>query len=299
MNNIQLATIYNDTTVTVINLNNGEHLTFNITNGEEMFNNIIELIQDYGTRLISQEEYDDLKVMFNTRTYVQNVLADGTFGLGDHLYLTKDDQLYYRNGDVELEVPDELANRIIDMFRSGKSFEHLANFFNRLVGTNSFNTINSLFRFLTVNNLTLSKDGYFYAYKAVRSDFLDIYSGTISNAVGTVVTMPRAKVDDDQNQHCSRGLHVANYSYASSYGGGRNSIILLVKVDPADVVVVPNNEPEKVRCCRYEVVSVVKDNSVVESNYTYDEDYDEDYDLAYDEDYDDVSVENEDSDGVW
>ena len=52
--------------------------------------------------------------------------------------------------------------------------------------------------------------------------------------------------------HCSFGLHCGTRAYAVGYG----SIILTVKVNPADAVSVPSDSDcQKIRVCRYLVVA--------------------------------------------
>lgn len=79
------------------------------------------------------------------------------------------------------------------------------------------------------------------------------FPGYVPNYVGAVVEMPRDKVDSNGQVECSVGLHVGTYDYASNfiYGGD----LLLVKVNPADVVAVPDYDFSKLRACRYKVIA--------------------------------------------
>ena len=71
--------------------------------------------------------------------------------------------------------------------------------------------------------------------------------------------MERCLVSDDFRVHCGAGLHVATLAYAQDYGNSE-SLIVIVKVNPADVVSVPEDYGcQKVRCCKYEVLSVFKE----------------------------------------
>ena len=61
--------------------------------------------------------------------------------------------------------------------------------------------------------------------------------------------MDRKDVNDDPNQTCSAGLHVCSQAYGM-YG----SRLLLVSVNPADVVSVPiEYKNAKMRVCKYYV----------------------------------------------
>lgn len=63
--------------------------------------------------------------------------------------------------------------------------------------------------------------------------------------------MPRNFVEDDPEAACSYGLHCASKEYAAGYG-----TVMMVMVDPADVVSVPyQHNSAKCRACRYEIVA--------------------------------------------
>lgn len=79
-----------------------------------------------------------------------------------------------------------------------------------------------------------------------------VFNGYIPNFLGAIVEMPRDEVDPDGTVSCSVGLHVGTYAYASNYTGNN---MLLVKVNPRDVVQVPDHDFNKLRVCRYQVVA--------------------------------------------
>jgi hypothetical protein len=128
-----------------------------------------------------------------------------------------------------------------------------------LMSNPSARAISELYDFLEHRALPITEDGYFLAYKSVRSDFKDKYSGTIDNSVGKTVEFPRNKVDDDRAHECSYGLHVGALAY-SGPGGWYNSAsdkVVIVKVNPKDAVSVPqDHNAQKLRVCKYEVVSL-------------------------------------------
>jgi hypothetical protein len=147
-----------------------------------------------------------------------------------------------------------LATRMITMLQDGFSIEPMVKFMERLMQNPSKRAVDELYGFLEKNNLPLTPDGCFLAYKKVRQDFKDIHSGTMDNSPGTVVEMERNKVDDNKDVTCSTGLHFCGMSYLPHFGGG-DSRTVIVKVDPADVVSIPSDyNGAKGRACRYEVV---------------------------------------------
>ena len=162
----------------------------------------------------------------------------------------KGDQLFWK-GEPFAGV---LATRMISMLEEGFSIEPMVLFMHNLLKNPSKRSVDELYGFLEKNNLPITPDGHFLAYKKVRMDFLDIHSGTMNNAPGTVVEMERFKVDDNKDQTCSTGLHFCGMSYLDHFGGS-DSRTVIVKIDPADVVSIPSDyNGAKGRACRYEVI---------------------------------------------
>lgn len=147
-----------------------------------------------------------------------------------------------------------LATRMITMLQDGFTIEPMVKFMENLMRNPSKRSVDELYGFLEKNNLPLTPDGHFLAYKKVRNDFLDIHSGTMDNSPGTIVEMERNQVDDNKDQTCSTGLHFCGLSYLDHFGGS-DSRIVIVKIDPADVVSIPSDyNGAKGRACRYEVI---------------------------------------------
>ena len=147
-----------------------------------------------------------------------------------------------------------MATRMISMLEEGFSIEPMVLFMHNLLKNPSKRSVDELYGFLEKNNLPITPDGHFLAYKKVRRDFLDIHSGTMDNSPGTVVEMERYKVDDNKDQTCSTGLHFCGMSYLDHFGGN-DSRVVIVKIDPADVVSIPSDyNGAKGRACRYEVI---------------------------------------------
>jgi hypothetical protein len=102
--------------------------------------------------------------------------------------------------------------------------------------------------------LPITDNGNFLAYKAVREDYTDKYTGKFLNTIDAVLEMPRNKVDDDKNVGCSYGFHAGTIEYAKQFSGGCGHI-MLVEINPSDVVSIPTDcEFQKLRTCKYKVV---------------------------------------------
>lgn len=158
----------------------------------------------------------------------------------------------------EEEVPELLGNRIVEFERGGLPFEPLVKFARNLNKNPSYRSVQQLYRFLEANKHPITDEGNFIAYKKVRPDFKDIYSGTFDNSPGNVVEMPRNQVNEDPEQSCSSGLHVATFEYACNSYGSSSDTILEVEVNPADVCAVPfDYSNQKMRVSKYKVLGVV------------------------------------------
>ena len=156
------------------------------------------------------------------------------------------------------EVHGSISKRILEFMSKGLPFEPLVKFLENLMENPSMQSQQELYDFLEHENLPVTEDGCFLAYKAVRSDFKDKWQGTFDNSVGQVCEMRRAKVDDNRKVGCSQGLHAGALNYVANYGSvdaGDN--IVIVKINPQDVVSVPSDcDCEKLRTCKYEVVGL-------------------------------------------
>jgi hypothetical protein len=156
--------------------------------------------------------------------------------------------------DGEVALPPQLNKRILAFKEEGLPFEPLINFWNNLKKNPSFNSRQMLFAFLEHNGHPLTPEGYFIAYRGIAEDFKDKHTGTMDNSPGKVLEMPRDLVDDNPNNTCSHGLHVACFDYAKGFGPK----LVEVKVNPADVVAVPTDyNGTKMRVCRFEVIQEV------------------------------------------
>lgn len=161
------------------------------------------------------------------------------------------------NGVVKYKgsaVHDCISSRIIDMMRDGEDISSMVKFLENIMENPSYNSRTQLFNFLSHKNLPITEDGCFLAYKTVRQDWYDKYSGTIQNKVGSTIEVDRSLVDDNSSHHCSHGLHVGALAYAGP-GGWYNSSddrVIIVKVNPRDAVSVPGDHSyQKLRVCKY------------------------------------------------
>lgn len=172
-----------------------------------------------------------------------------------------DDTVFYQGE----ELPPALVTKVLSIIRDGLPLEHFEKFWKRLEKNPSSSSVNELIDFLSYKELPITEDGFFIAYRGVDTDYYSIHgntktkviqgevdpSGRILNSIGSTIEVNRRQVDDNREVGCSYGLHVGSLDYASSWGPK----VIVVKVDPADVVSVPKDSScQKCRVCKYEVL---------------------------------------------
>jgi hypothetical protein len=231
---------------------------------------------------IKRDDEDSFVDAFDVSTNITN-WAEGHFKVMDGILRYKDN-----------EIHRVLADRILDMIKEKFNYRPMLKFVERLYKNPSHRAINELYNFLAHQFLPIDPDGYFLAYKAVTSDFKDKHTKTVDNSVGAEPEMERFKVDDNCDVACSQGYHVGAHKYASEFRTG-DDVMVICRVDPADVVSIPKDcNQEKLRCCKYKVVGIYEGPMTPAVVDTYsetkvekpDEDEDEEDDFD-DEDFDD------------
>jgi hypothetical protein len=162
----------------------------------------------------------------------------------------KDGNLYV----FDEPVHSTLATRVLSFLEAGLDCVHLFKFILKLNLNPSKRAVDELYTFLEHRALPITDNGNFLAYKAVREDYSDKYTGKFINTIDAVLEMPRNKVDDDKNVGCSYGFHAGTVEYAKDFMG-REGHLMIVEINPADVVSIPTDcQFQKLRTCKYKVV---------------------------------------------
>ena len=128
-------------------------------------------------------------------------------------------------------------------------------------------SVDDLMRFLERGDLPLAEDGSIIAYKMLKYGrhpkggeyFVDCHSGNVSQRVGSYVCVNENLVDLNRRNECSNGLHIARRGYLGDFWG---DVCVLCKIDPEDVMVVPHNDPNKVRVKGYHILGVMSDEAM-------------------------------------
>ncbi len=156
----------------------------------------------------------------------------------------------------DFHLPDTLYDEVLNIHDQNGNLAPLYNFVVKLAKNPRREVISELWGFISSCGLAITEQGNFLAYKNVNNNFKDVFSGTMDNSPGQVLTMPRWKVEHDPNRTCAAGLHFAAWSYLKSYASGRKTVIL--SISPEDVVSIPTDYNNmKGRACRYKILREV------------------------------------------
>lgn len=157
------------------------------------------------------------------------------------------------------------SNRVLAFLQDGLPYKPIANYMARKMANPSARAISELYNFLEHKNMPITPEGKIIAYKGVKMDFYSVHGNTntvvvqgivnsegrLLNSVGTIIEVERSSVDDNFRNGCSFGLHAGSLAYARGWG----QRVVLVEIDPADVVSVPEDcNCQKLRCCKYKII---------------------------------------------
>ena len=248
---------------------NHSHKTTTISRGDVRYPKIIDAIRA-GT-------LEEIPSLLDTDTVLSK------FGL------TLVNGILNLNGEA---LPETLSDRVLRLIEENLPIDILVKFWTNLKSNPSFNSRKMLYKFLEHNGHPLTEDGCFIAYRGVNEDFKDVHTNTFDNSPNSVCKIDRTQVDDNPNNTCSHGLHVASFDYAKDFG----QRLVEVKVNPKDVVCVPvDYNGTKMRVCEFQVLA---ECDAIRTEAVYNNDVDDDVNEFVDDlsDFDDDYSSDDDSD---
>jgi hypothetical protein len=212
---------------------------------------------------IKTKDFEGIEALFSAK------------GVTDSISNILEKKIEVEEGDIKIEngevfvggrkIYGSISNRIIEMAKNKFDIKPLTNFLIKLLKNPSRTATLELYNFMEKANVTIDEDGFIIAYKKVRHDYFDIHSNTVNYAIGNIVEMSRNEVDDNRNNLCSDGLHFCSFDYLSKFsssGSPEKDRVLIVKIDPADVVSIPSDHNDaKARTCKMEVIGEVKNDN--------------------------------------
>jgi len=240
-------------------------------------------------RFVSKEQItlifsEDTAVIDNSNpkfTEILQLCKDGKYAEAAALATIKDQINQTFDGDIRVvggeviydgkPLHNVMCERILDIMREGLDATGLVKFLENLMQNPSYTAVQELYLFLEANQIPITEDGHFLAWKKVRNNWKDIHSNSVDYSVGATPSMKRNEVDPDRDRTCSNGLHCAGWSYLPHFGSnGDSDRIVIVKVNPADVIAVPNDyDNAKMRVCRMEVLREYTDRKVEAEEFSH------------------------------
>lgn len=169
------------------------------------------------------------------------------------------DAVRYKDGSRE--VPVYLATRILDNIRNKEPIEPICRMTEKLMENPNMDILEDLYRWIEKGNMPIAEDGDIIAFKKVQGDYYSVHSGPdgkLFQGIGELVKMPREDCDERRDVTCSRGLHFCSYDYLEKFGAAGSSKVIIVKINPKNIVAIPTDyNHTKGRCCEFLVIDEV------------------------------------------
>lgn len=224
-------------------------------------------------KIIKAENIDELLEILDPQ-YLEtkkkiNEINDFINRVKESNILTIEDNIIYWKEISNYSIPKELVDSILEAENNNDNIkiDTYRNFWTLMSLNPDEKCRKNLYWFLKRNGLIISKCGFFVAYRnVIKTDKVDednnpIYTDsrtrTFRIKIGEMVTMPREKCDDNQEETCSRGLHLGARTWLKQNYCGDTGIVCLC--NPADVIAVPKKDYYgKLRTCAYLPIELAK-----------------------------------------
>ena len=228
-----------DKQVTVY-FSNGGISTWNST--DKMYKKVLELCKDAKWVEIQTVSNPDKAIMTGTFTF------DG-------------DKMIVNGVSLDLEST-ALANMVKLLKEKGviiDDVEPVRKFLLNAIQNPFINAVEEIYEYCKAMDFEITEDGCFLAYKKVRDDLGSIWdNGLTKHKIGEYTEVKL--YDTDRNNVCSKGLHFCSKGYLKHYGSDEGTKVIIVKVNPIDVVSIPTDYNfQKGRCRKYMTVEVLED----------------------------------------
>ena len=179
---MQSTHFYNGKVITVYH--NDQIFTFPREENEKLFLQVRELYK--------VADYEAISKLVLTAEDINFKYADS------ELSISKDGVVTI-NKEV---LPSSLSKVIVALYKEDAPIDCFINFWNKLNQNPSNKAVNRLYEFIERHNITILPDGDLLLYRVVKRTeepgvFVDLYTGTMKQAIGDTVKMLRNKVVDD------------------------------------------------------------------------------------------------------
>lgn len=215
--------------------------------------NFIKIFELLVNGVNGDEAAAEIESLISIKTTIEKAVEGQNFG---KVTVGNDCVLY--NGNP---INSYLTERMLQILSVGLNIAPWALFMDKLYKNPSKTAVDELFLWLDQSGMPITDQGNFLAYKKVNDDYSSFHRGphglVVMNVPGTVVEMPRNEVDDVRDRTCSSGLHFCSWQYLPHYYGSKGKV-LIVEIDPADVVSIPSDYGNaKGRASKYTVIGEI------------------------------------------
>ena len=227
-------------------MRSGRQMT--VTSDHQNFDKILKALKE--------QQYDKLEKLMNPAK------AIATYGSYKHgRIFTENGQVFFEDtrNRKTVELHGSLVERILRAIGTSGCEKFAMSLMNLLenIKKNPVKDISEeLYEWFLSGKNPITLDGCILAYKKVRRDYKDHYSGKMDNSPGNRVWQKQDTVDTNRSNECSRGLHFASLGYLSHYSGAESeSRVIIVKVNPRHIFAIPRDyNCQKGRASEYLVV---------------------------------------------
>lgn len=159
---------------------------------------------------------------------------------------------------------------IVHNSNQGVKYTYMINKYgeNKIVLVSEVETTESGLTVIKLNDLPITGKGELICYKKLKhvanDVYVDMFTGSIKQSVGTRVSMPRKDVNTDRYVECGAGLHVGNPTY---FDDTTQQNMFYALVNPEDIVCIPHKTRNKIRVSSYLLVHKLT-NNLVENEIT-------------------------------
>lgn len=158
-----------------------------------------------------------------------------------------------------VELNNYVSQRIMEHFKTGVDVSPMLAFVDRVVTHPLPDIAEDIYKWCEVGDMPFTAEGKVIAFKKVRMDYCSYHASPdgshLLHPIGGRVDMPKEQVNKNRNTTCSTGLHFCSFSYLNKYQGANTGRILIVAIDPHDIMAIPTDYNQtKGRASGYEII---------------------------------------------
>ncbi|CAM6053338.1 unnamed protein product [Sphagnum tenellum] len=156
--------------------------TTTISSDNAIFNDAKVIIKQIGALRAAGVQANDPEILNRVNQLVDLTMpAKAIIAQSDGRVAVRDGVVYW--GDLALH--SALTERILWGLAEGFNMSPYVAFLENMMKNPSKRAVDQLYTFVERNKMGITDDGFILAYKRVRGDFMDIYTGKFDNSPGT------------------------------------------------------------------------------------------------------------------